>query len=50
MLSLLSFLGDYRYIIMFPFIFGCIAIAFIFFSRIKGGEVSEEDIKQMQKA
>lgn len=49
MLSVLSVLGDYRYIVMFPFIFGCIVIAFIFFSRIKGGEVSEEVINQMEQ-
>ena len=40
-LSSVSFLGDNRYIIMFPFILICIAIAFLLFLPIKGGEVKE---------
>lgn len=34
-LSIFSVLGDYRYIVMFPFILGCIVIGFFFFTRIK---------------
>jgi len=40
-LTSISFLADYRYIIMFPFILICIAIAFLLFLPIKGGEVKE---------
>lgn len=40
-LTSVSFLGDNRYIIMFPFILVCIAIAFLLFLPIKGGEVKE---------
>jgi len=40
-LTSVSFLADYRYIIMFPFILICIAIAFLLFLPIKGGEVKE---------
>ncbi|MHA1688616.1 MAG: MFS transporter [Promethearchaeota archaeon] len=35
-LSALISLGDYRYIIMFPFISFCIIVALVFFTRIKG--------------
>jgi len=40
-LTSVAFLGDNRYIIMFPFILVCIAIAFLLFLPIKGGEVKE---------
>ncbi len=40
-LTSVSFLSDYRYIVMFPFILICIAIAFLLFIPIKGGEVKE---------
>ena len=40
-LTSVSFLSDYRYIIMFPFILICIAIALLLFIPIKSGEVKE---------
>ena len=40
-LTSVAFLGDYRYIIMFPFILVSIAVAFLLFLPIKGGEVKE---------
>ncbi len=40
-LTSLSFLSDYRYIVMFPFILICILIAFLLFLPIKSGEVKE---------
>lgn len=40
-LSLFTYLGDYRYIIMFPFILVCIIVAFLFMLKVKGGEVSD---------
>ncbi|MHA1804035.1 MAG: MFS transporter [Promethearchaeota archaeon] len=39
-LSMLISMGDYRYIIMFPFISFCIIVAFVFFIRIKGKTAS----------
>jgi maltose/moltooligosaccharide transporter len=40
-LTSVAFLGDYRYIIMFPFILVSILVAFLLFLPIKGGEVKE---------
>lgn len=40
-LTSVAFLGDYRYIIMFPFILVSIAVALLLFLPIKGGEVKE---------
>ncbi len=40
-LSAFSVLGDFRYIVMFPFIVVCVIIALIFFFRIKGGDSSK---------
>jgi len=37
-LSVFNFLGDYRYITMFPFILLLIIIAYLFFFKVKGGE------------
>lgn len=37
-LSIFNFLGDYRYITMFPFILFLILIAYILFFKVKGGE------------
>ena len=34
-------LGDYRYVVMFPFVLFCTVMGLLFFSRIKGGEPSE---------
>jgi MFS family permease len=34
--------GDYRYIVMFPFVLVCVIIGLLFFTRIKGGDISEE--------
>ena len=39
-------LGDYRYIVMFPFIFICIVLGFLFFSRIKNVKNEEEPKSQ----
>lgn len=41
-LFLFSSLGDYRYIVMFPFVLFCVVMGLLFFSRIKGGEPSED--------
>lgn len=35
-------LGDYRYIVMFPFVLFCAVMGLFFFSRIKGGDKSEK--------
>jgi MFS family permease len=35
-------LGDYRYIVMFPFVLFCVIMGLFFFSRIKGGEPKED--------
>jgi hypothetical protein len=34
-------LGDYRYIVMFPFVLFCVIMGLLFFSRVKGGETSD---------
>ncbi|MFX0072294.1 MAG: MFS transporter, partial [Candidatus Hermodarchaeota archaeon] len=34
--------GDYRYIVMFPFVLFCVIMGLLFFSRIKGGETSKK--------
>jgi MFS family permease len=41
-LFLFSSLGDYRYIVMFPFVLFCVIMGLLFFSRVKGGESTEE--------
>jgi maltose/moltooligosaccharide transporter len=42
LLSVFTFLGDYRYVIMFPVILVLIIIALLFFFRVKGGEAKDE--------
>ena len=39
--TLISF-GDYRYIVMFPFVLLCIIIGLLFFIKVKGGEAPKE--------
>jgi len=41
-LSIFIDLGDYRYIIMFPYILILVIIAYVFFFRVKGGNISTE--------
>ena len=41
-LFIFSSLGDYRYIVMFPFVLFCVIMGLLFFSRIKGGETSDK--------
>jgi MFS-type transporter involved in bile tolerance (Atg22 family) len=41
LLSAFNVLGDYRYIIMFPFILLLIIIAYLVFFKVKGGESKE---------
>ena len=45
-LSIFSFLGDYRYIIMFPYILVLIVIALLLFFRMKSGNAQSEEIKE----
>ncbi|MFX1357092.1 MAG: MFS transporter [Promethearchaeota archaeon] len=40
LLSIFRFLGDYRYITMFPFILVLIIIAYLLFFKVKGGETN----------
>jgi hypothetical protein len=35
-------LGDFRYIVMFPFVLLCVIMGFALFTRIKGGESKKE--------
>jgi maltose/moltooligosaccharide transporter len=35
-------LGDFRYIVMFPFILVCVFMGFLFFSKVKGGDISDK--------
>ncbi|MHA1195695.1 MAG: MFS transporter [Promethearchaeota archaeon] len=37
-LMIFTSFGDFRYIVMFPFVLICVIIAFLFFIKIKGGE------------
>lgn len=41
-LFLFSSLGDYRYIVMFPFVLFCVVMGLFFFSKIKGEDISEK--------
>ncbi|TFG08662.1 MAG: MFS transporter [Promethearchaeota archaeon] len=34
--------GDYRYIVMFPFVLFCVVMGLLLFSRVKGGETKED--------
>ena len=45
LLSAFGFLGNFRYIIMFPFILVCIIIAFLVMFKVKGGEASEKELE-----
>ena len=40
-LSIFGFWGNFRYIVMFPFILICIVVALLFFIKIKGGEATK---------
>jgi len=46
LLSIFNFLGDYRYIIMFPYILVLVVIALLFFFRMKSGNDQSEEIKE----
>ncbi|TFG26790.1 MAG: MFS transporter [Promethearchaeota archaeon] len=41
-LFLFSYLGDYRYIVMFPFVLFCVVMGLLFFSRINGRDGTEK--------
>lgn len=42
-LSIFNFMGDYRYIVMFPFILVLIFIAYLIFFRVKGGDTTDKE-------
>jgi MFS family permease len=47
-LSIFSFLGDQRFLVMFPYVFICLMVGLFYFLKVKGGEeqLSEDEIKE----